>query len=139
MTLIRWNNPYGVSRLFNEMFNDTDSNFDHDTDWRPMANVIEKDDRFEIELAVPGMNKKDFNISIEKNTLSISAERKEENEEEEKNFTRREFVYGKFCRSFSLPETVDREKIEAEYKDGILKLQLPKTEKETLKRLVKVS
>lgn len=139
MTLIRWNNPYSVSRLFNEMFNDNERGFDYDHDWKPMANVTEKEDRFELELAVPGMNKKDFNISIEKNMLTISAERKEEKKEEEKNFTRREFVYGSFSRSFTLPETVDREKIDAEYKDGILRLNLPKTEKEMLKRLVSVN
>lgn len=142
MTLIRWNNPMAVSRLFDEMFNEGLGR-DYNYNWKPLANVSEKEDRFELELAVPGMKKDNFNISIEKNMLSISAENKTDNTEERQdenvNYTRREFVYGSFCRSFTLPESVDREKISAEYTDGILKLILPKSEKETLKKLVKVS
>lgn len=142
MTLIRWNNPMAVSRLFDEMFNESigrDANYT----WKPLANVSEKEDRFELELAVPGMKKDDFNIAIEKNMLSISAESKTENAEESQenstHYTRREFVYGAFCRSFTLPETVDREKISAEYADGILHLVLPKSEKETLKKMIRIS
>jgi HSP20 family protein len=131
-----------VSRLFDEMFNEGLGR-DYNYNWKPLANVSEKEDRFELELAVPGMKKDNFNISIEKNMLSISAENKTDNTEERQdenvNYTRREFVYGSFCRSFTLPESVDREKISAEYTDGILKLILPKSEKETLKKLVKVS
>lgn len=139
MTLMRLNNPYTISRMFNDFFNERNQDLEQEPSWKPLANVVEKDDRFELELAVPGMEKKDFNISIEKDMLSISAEQKMEKKEEEQNYSRREFFYGKFCRSFSLPESVDREKITAEYQNGILKLQLPKMEKETLKRLVKVS
>ncbi|HRY97639.1 MAG TPA: Hsp20/alpha crystallin family protein [Bacteroidales bacterium] len=142
MTLIRWNNPMAVSRLFDEMFNE---GFGREAGytWKPLANVSEKEDRFELDLAVPGMKKDDFNISIEKNMLSISAETKTEQTDERKedhvNYTRKEFTYGSFCRSFTLPESVDREKISAEYSDGILHLVLPKSEKETLRKMVKIS
>ena len=142
MAMIRWNNPMAVSRIFDEMFNE---GFGRDTEynWKPLANVSEKEDRFELELAVPGMDKKDFNISIEKNMLSVSAENKKESNEDHKegntNYTRREFSYGAFSRSFTLPDSVDREKISAEYQNGILHLVLPKNEKETLKRLVEIA
>jgi len=135
---MRWNNPLAVSRLFDEMFNDM-AERGQDYTWRPLANISEKDDRYELELAIPGMKKDEFNISVEKNMLTVTGERKEEKKEEHEEYTRREFVYGKFSRSFTLPESVDRDKIKADYNDGILRLQLPKTEKETLKRLVKVS
>lgn len=110
-----------------------------DTSWMskvPAANVIESDDEYCMELAVPGMNKKDFHIDIEESNLLISAEKEEKKSEKDEHFTRKEYSYNSFKRSFMLPDAVDPDAIKAEYKDGILKLTLPKKE-EVKKKPVK--
>jgi len=94
----------------------------------PAVNVVETKDFFMVSLAVPGLKKNDFKIDIEGNMLTISSEKEEEKEEKDVRFTRKEFSYFSFSRSFTLPEEVKREKIEAIYEDGILKLTLPKSE-----------
>jgi HSP20 family protein len=94
----------------------------------PAVNVIEYKDSFIVSLAVPGMKKNDFKIDIEGNMLTISSEKEEEKEEKDVRFTRKEYSYSSFSRSFTLPEEVMREKILAIYEDGILKLTLPKSE-----------
>lgn len=99
----------------------------------PSVNVKEDADRFQIMVAAPGIKKENFNINLEKNILTISSENKTENEEVDENgtFTRREFNYTSFSRSFTLPETVESEKIEATYEDGILNVTVPKKEEST--------
>ncbi len=99
----------------------------------PSVNVKEDADRFQIMVAAPGIKKENFNINLEKNILTISSENKTENEEVDENgtFTRREFNYNSFSRSFTLPETVESEKIEATYEDGILNVTVPKKEEST--------
>jgi HSP20 family protein len=102
-----------------------------DSDWMksitvPSVNIRETDKEFMVELAAPGLNKKDFKIAIDNGMLTISAEKKLEKEEKEKEFTRKEFSYSNFSRSFMLPENVNEEKVEAHYEDGLLKLQLLK-------------
>lgn len=92
----------------------------------PAVNISETDKSFEIELAAPGMEKKDFKVAIENGILTISAEKKEEKEEKKKNFTRKEFSYNSFTRSFTLPENVKEDDIKAHYEDGVLKLNLAK-------------
>jgi HSP20 family protein len=93
----------------------------------PMANVRENATEFVLELAAPGMEKSDFKISLEKELMTISAARNEEKTTEEKDkYTRREFSFRNFSRSFNLPETVDQENIVASYINGILHLTLPK-------------
>lgn len=92
----------------------------------PSVNITENEKDYKIELAAPGLEKKDFKIEVENNTLSISSEKKEEKKEESKNFKRREFSYNSFCRSFRLPENILGEKIDAKYENGILKLSVPK-------------
>jgi HSP20 family protein len=94
----------------------------------PSANVIENGKDFRIELAAPGLEKKDFKIEVENNYLTISAEKKEEKREEKENYRRREFSYSGFSRSFLLPDSVLADKIDATYQDGILKLSVPKKE-----------
>lgn len=98
----------------------------------PSVNVREQDGHFEIEMAAPGMSKKEFNISIEKDQLIISSNKKEATEEEHKeesqNYKRREFNFGTFERKFLLPETVDRNKVSAQYKNGILYVKVEKLE-----------
>lgn len=103
-----------------------------DADWLkrvqavPAVNVVEKDKMFEIEMAAPGLNKKDFNITIENGVLTITVEKEETREEKEENFTRKEFNYTNFVRSFTLPENVKTEKVDATYEHGLLRLMLPK-------------
>ncbi len=111
-------------------FFDNDRFFD--ADWLkrmqvvPAVNVKELDKEFEIEMAAPGLNKKDFKINIENGVMTIFNEKKEEKVEKEENFTRREFNYTNFSRSFTLPENINPEKVDAKYEDGILRILLPK-------------
>lgn len=109
----------------------------------PAVNIEEKEDRYNLELAAPGMSKKDFNIELDNDLLTISSEIKEENrtEDKERNFTRREFSFESFKRSFTLPESVDTSKIKANYKNGVLILDLPKREeaKTQPKRMIDIS
>jgi HSP20 family protein len=94
----------------------------------PSVNIIENNKEFKVELAAPGLSKKDFKIEIENRVLSISSEIEEEREEEDENYKRREFSYNSFSRSFQLPEDVLADKIDAKYEGGILKLNIPKKE-----------
>jgi HSP20 family protein len=95
----------------------------------PAVNVKETNDEFVVEMAAPGMDKKDFTLKVDNNILTIRSEKKSEKEEkEEGNFTRREFSYQSFSRSFTLPNFTDDQKISAVYQDGILKVVIPKRE-----------
>ena len=94
----------------------------------PKVNIRETSDAYFVDMAVPGMKKSDFEIHLEDQLLSISSEVKDEKEYQEDNFTRREFGYSAFKRSFTLPETVNEEKIKAKYSEGILSVHLPKKE-----------
>jgi HSP20 family protein len=99
----------------------------------PAVNIKETDKSYEIEVAAPGMKKEDFKIEVDRQLLIVSAEKRSEKEEKEDNYSRREFSYSTFKRSFTLPERmVDAEKIDAEYKDGVLHLFIPKL-KEAIK------
>lgn len=107
----------------------------------PKVNIKETAEDFTVEMAAPGLKKSDFQITIENKVLSISTEVKEEEEYQEDNFTRREFGYSSFKRSFTLPESVNDEKINASYNEGILSIQLPKKEvaKQKSVRNIKIS
>jgi len=126
MNLIRKQPPFFPS-LIDDLIN---------TDWNlkvpsfsgtePAVNIKELDSQFEIELAVPGMKKDDFEIEVEDGVLSISSTQEEEQVNEKGKFTRREFSYSSFRRSFTLPESVNPTKIDATYKEGVLLVLLPK-------------
>ena len=105
-------------------------NFSETNTTLPAVNVKEKKDGFEIEMSAPGLKKEDFNVDLSNSVLTISCAKKEEDEtkDEDGRYTRQEFSYQSFSRSFNLPETVDHEKIDAKYEDGILKLNIPKKE-----------
>ena len=92
----------------------------------PAVNIIEKEKEYKIELAVPGMRKDHFEIEMEEGILSISANQDEEKTSEKGKFTRREFSYNSFRRSFTIPESVDPAKIDAKYTEGVLFISLPK-------------
>lgn len=94
----------------------------------PKVNIKETADAFMVQMAVPGLKKSDFHIDLDNQVLSISSELKEENEHQGENYTRREFGYSSFKRTFNLPESVNDEKINAHYNDGILSILLPKKE-----------
>jgi HSP20 family protein len=96
----------------------------------PAVNIKENDKNFTLELAVPGMDKKDLKIDINEDVLTISSETRNESEEEKDGYKRKEFSFSSFCRSFYIPENVNRDKISAAYKDGILTVELPKMEEE---------
>jgi HSP20 family protein len=97
-----------------------------ETDFIPAVNTREADDAYYIESDLPGVRKEDISIDVHDNVLTISGERKVEKEREEDDFYRVESLYGRFERSFTLPDDVDAEKIEAEAKDGILTVKIPK-------------
>ena len=95
----------------------------------PNVNISEDKNSYKGELAAPGLQKKDFKIDVDGNMLTISAENEENKEEKDETYTRKEYNYSSFSRSFTLPEEVQQDKIEATYDGGILKLALPKNEK----------
>ena len=92
----------------------------------PDVNVKEDKDQYTIEVAAPGMDKKDFNVDVQNNMLVISSEKESKDEDKDENYLRREFSYTSFQRSFSIPETVDAESIKAKYDNGVLYVELPK-------------
>lgn len=94
----------------------------------PAVNIAEKKNHFEITVAAPGLTKSDFNIDVEGNMLTISCEKEERKEEKDERYTRKEYNYTSFSRSFTLPDEVIKDKIEAAYVDGVLHITLPKTE-----------
>jgi HSP20 family protein len=147
MNLIKFNPTAPGRSFFNELagdfFNTNIADF-VGSDFvvsNPSVNVIESADHFKIEVAAPGLEKKDFNLSVEKDQLIIESSKKEEKEIKEEKFTKREFNYASFKRSFYLPETVDVNKVEAKYENGILNVTLPKVEKAKTEatRTIKIS
>ncbi|MEP1096589.1 MAG: Hsp20/alpha crystallin family protein [Cyclobacteriaceae bacterium] len=116
--------------FFSDFFDNDDKWLDFDgngwTSKIPAANIQEKDAAYVIELAAPGMEKEDFHVDVENGNLCISSEKESETEGKENGYSRKEFSYSSFSRSFALPENVKEDKIKASYKDGILSLTLPK-------------
>jgi HSP20 family protein len=133
----------GINSVFDDLFNNSLSNF-VGSDFAsnvPSVNISESPDDFKIELAAPGLQKGDFDINVEKNTLTISAKKEVSSEVNKEKFTRKEFGYSSFSRSFQLPEGVESNAIEANYENGILGIVLPKKEeaKELPPRVIEVS
>jgi len=99
----------------------------------PSVNIVEGKDDFRIEVAAPGLDKNDFKINLENNVLTISSEKEEKSEKKEERYMRREFSYASFHRSFSLPGTVNAEKISANHSNGVLSITIPKREEAKVK------
>ncbi len=114
-----------MNRLFNAAQENTDRVA---VDFVPAVNTREANDAYYIEVDLPGVKKEDVSISVNDNVLTISGERKLEEERKDEEFYRIESVYGSFERSFTLPEDVDADKIEAEFKDGVLTVRIPKAQ-----------
>jgi HSP20 family protein len=109
-------------------------------EWSPLVDITEDEKEYLIKAELPEMKKEDVKLTVENNVLCISGERKYEKEEKDKKYHRVERAYGSFMRSFTLPDDADGAKVAAEYKDGILKVHLPKSEKAKPKSIeVKVS
>ena len=105
----------------------------------PAVNISESEDGFTIEVAAPGLEKKDFKIDLDNDTLTIASVREDKSEENRDQFSRREFRYNSFSRSFNLPETVDAENITAGHKNGILSVTIPKKEEAKAKPLRQIA
>jgi HSP20 family protein len=121
------------SRFFNDffdkdMFDWSDKHFSITNTTVPSVNIKESENNFEVEMAVPGMAKDDFKIKLENNLLCISSEKKVENETNEGKYSRKEFSYQSFSRSFALPVSADESSIKAKYENGILIVEIPKKE-----------
>jgi HSP20 family protein len=122
--------PFYLSNLFDDDFF---PGFQNRTSSLPAVNIREDDKKYSLELAIPGVDKKDLKIDINEDVLTISSESKNETEESRNGYKRKEFSYSSFCRTFYIPENVNRDTIEANYKDGILTVGLPKQEEEKTK------
>lgn len=138
MAIARWNGnkrnlpslPNWFDDFWNRNFFDLDNrNFSAVDSTLPSVNVKETEDNYEVEVAAPGMDKKDFHITLNGSLLTISSEKQTNDEQQKGNYTRREFSYQSFQRSFELPkDVVDEQRIEAKYNNGVLHLVIPKKE-----------
>lgn len=130
--------PFFMNGLFDDDFFPV---VNTSTSSMPAVNIREDDKKFILDLAVPGMDKKDLKIDINEDVLTVSSESKHESEESRDGYKRKEFSFSSFCRSFRIPENVDSNKIEANYTDGILTVNLPKMEedKNKISRQIKIS
>jgi HSP20 family protein len=134
MELVRWNPLREMSLLrnhFSSFFSDpffpaeTSGDEGSRNVWHPAVDIFEKDDKMVIKAELPGMDKKDISLDIQNGVLTLRGERKVENEVKEENFYRKEMSHGTFVRSFTLPVEVDADLIKAEFKDGILTVEVP--------------
>ncbi len=144
MTLVRWNPlkevpvlQNRINRLFEDFFPET---FIENTrgmagTWNPVVDIYDTADTTVIKADLPGLKKEDITINIEGNVLSLTGERNIEEEVKKENYYRRERAYGMFKREFTLPASVDHEKIKADFKDGVLKIEIPKPEEKKPKTI----
>ena len=139
MTLVKFANGNSNNATLKPWFTDVFDNLINDsfvsdrlTSRVPAVNIGETENAFHIDLAAPGLKKEDFKINLDKNVLSISVEKKTEESQENKRFSRKEYSYTSFVRSFTLPDTADQTQIEAEYTEGILKINVIKKEEAKL-------
>ena len=132
-------NQYWLPEVFNDLF---DNEFLTKTNTTsPAINVVEKDNEYDVQYAAPGMTKDDFKVSLDDNgDLVINMEKKEENNEEKKHghYLRREFSYSKFQQTMVLPDDVEREKINASVVNGVLKVNIPKLQKQEVPQAKKI-
>ncbi len=128
--------PFYMSNIFDDDFFSSNRNSS-----MPAVNIREDEKNYILDLAIPGIDKNELKIDINDDVLTISSEMKNENEEVKEGYKRKEFSYSSFCRSFYIPENVNRDKISANYKDGVLSVGLPKQEEEKNKitRQIKIS
>jgi HSP20 family protein len=139
MTLVKFNNNHnnsllpGINDVFESIFNDTFLN-DRMVTRVPAVNISESENNYHVELAAPGLKKEDFKLNLERNQLTISVETSSNQQDNQKNYNKREYSYSSFVRSFTLPESADDSKIDASYTDGILHIDIAKREEAKLVR-----
>ena len=140
MSLVKFNHRPSINSLFDDFFTNTDK---LDTNYRkntiPAVNVKEGETSFTIELAVPGMKKEDLNIELDNNKLTISNNQEDSKTKETEKYTRKEFAYSKFQRTFNLPKNVDEKSIKGDYKDGILTIAIPKLKEANLAKKITIA
>jgi len=143
MALAKFSNqvPSLFDRFFEtDLFDWSNRNYSNTNTTLPSVNIKEDHEGFEVEMAAPGFAKNDFKIELNNDLLTISSEKKLENEiKEGQRFSKREFSYQSFSRTFTLPNTADSEKINAKYENGILKVAIPKKEEAKPKPLRQIS
>ncbi len=144
MNLVKWN-PWRemptlhnrINRLFDDPFFSVGRMEDDAVMgmWNPAVDLYEKDDHYMIKAELPGVDKNNVKIDLKDRLLTLSGERTYDNEVNEENYYRRERSYGKFQRAFTLPADVDSDKIKAEFKDGVLQIEIPKPEEKRAKQV----
>lgn len=128
-----WDGPYSVQQELNRLFDNFYDRVPEEREWpaqrwNPAVDISESNGDFHVDVEIPGMNKEDIKISLENNVLMLKGEKKQEREFDQDNCHRLERSYGSFVRSFELPVPVQADKIKASYKNGVLKIDLPKAE-----------
>jgi len=148
MTLVKFNNKKNEMSVFSTFSNVLDNLFEREFPnifrteaslTSPAVNIIENKDDFQLELAAPGLNKNDFKLKMNNNILSITGQKESSKEENETQYTRKEFCYSSFERSFTLPNSVNSENINAAYDNGVLKISIPKKEEAKEKPVREIS
>jgi HSP20 family protein len=143
MAVVRWDPFRDLSLLqdrMNRLFDDAGRTWRADepaatTTWSPAVDIFETEGEIVVKAELPGLDRKDITLHLENNVLTLRGERKFEKETKDENYHRIERSYGNFSRSFSIPASVDEEKIRADYKDGVLKIMLPKKEQSKPKQI----
>src|ERR1700748_3932618 len=133
MTLVKFNKHEnntlmpGFNDVFESIFNDTFFN-DRMVTRVPAVNISESENSYRVELAAPGLKKEDFKLNLERNQLTISVEQSSDHQDNHKNYSKREYSYSSFVRSFTLPASADDSRIDASYTEGILRIEIAKGE-----------
>jgi len=144
MNLVKWNPMREMETLQNRINRLFDGNFfptfslDDDMslgNWRPVVDIYENEDTVVVKAELPGVDKKDIKVDLKDGVLTLSGERSHEKEVKEENYYRKERAFGRFHRSFAVPAEIDPDKIKAEFKDGVLKVEIPKPEEQKPKKI----
>ena len=144
MNIVKYRNgatnyfPTNMGGLLERFFNDSLYDNTQENNFMPAVDILESDKSYELQFAVPGFEKENFELGVDDNVLTVSGERKYEEEKSGKTYKSVRTSYGSFRRSFTLPENVDAAKIEANYNNGILEVVIPKDETKVLKTTIKV-
>jgi HSP20 family protein len=134
MTFVKFNtssrgqNTPGFSKIINDLMENDFPTFRPNTSNLPAVNISETELSYHIELSIPGFTKTDISIAIDGDTLTISGEKADETEKNQKKYSRKEFSFQNFKRSFTMPDHIDNEKVAAKFEDGILSVEIPKKE-----------
>ncbi len=144
MNLVRWNPMREMETLHNRINRFFDDSFfpalslDDDTSlgsWKPVVDIYENEDTVVVKAELPGVDKKDIKVDLKDGVLTLTGERSHEKEVEKENYCRKERAFGRFHRSFTVPTEIDPDKIKAEFKDGVLTVEIPKPEEQKPKKI----